>query len=116
MIRRANELQTVNIEGMKGGKGSLCNTALLQENEFHGKGRLYGHNLLKPGASIGVHTHENDFEVYYILQGQGTYTDNGKTCLVGPGDVTICHDGDSHGLENTGTEDLVFIALIQFTK
>lgn len=116
MIRRANELQTLHTDSMKGGKGTLHSTPLLREDEFHGKGRLYGHSVLKPGASVGVHTHENDFEVYYIIAGQGTYTDNGKTYPVGPGDVTICHDGDSHGLENTGTEDLGFISLILFTK
>ena len=28
------------------------------------------------------------------------------------GDVTFCKDGDGHGVKNTGTEDLVFVALI----
>lgn len=36
----------------------------------------------------------------------------GKKRPVQPGDITFCADGSTHGLENTGTEDLVFMALI----
>lgn len=116
MIRRAHEVQTSRVEGMKGGKGALLSTHLLGEKEFYGKGRMFNLNVLKPGCSVGVHTHEGDFEVYCILKGQGTYTDNGASFPIGAGDVTICHEGESHGIENTGTEDLEFIALILFTK
>lgn len=116
MLRSARDVQTVHVEKMKGGKGSLAISHLLQEGEFCGKGRLFSRSVLKPGASVGVHTHTDDFEVYYFIKGSGMYADNDKSYPVGPGDVTICHDGDSHGVENTGTEDLEFIALILFTK
>lgn len=116
MLRTSKDLKVSVVEGMKGGKGSIQHTALLGENEFFGKGRLFNHSVLKPGSSIGVHMHENDFEVYHVLSGQGMYTDDDATYAVGPGDVTICYDGHRHGLENTGTEDLEFIALILYTK
>lgn len=116
MIRRTHEVQKSTVAHMKGGKGSLISTHFLGENEFHGKGRLFNLNLLKPGSSVGVHPHKNEFEVYCILKGEGTYTENGKTYPVHAGDVTICPDGESHGIENTGSEDLEFVALILFTK
>ena len=116
MIRHGKDLKVEIHERMKGGIGALQNSLLLHEGEFHGKGRLFSHSLLKPGDSVGVHTHENDFEVYYILRGQGIYTDDDATYPVGPGDVTICEDGHQHGLVNTGKENLEYIALILFTK
>jgi len=30
--------------------------------------------------------------------------------------VTVCNDGESHGLLNTGSTDLKMVALILFTK
>ena len=36
------------------------------------------------------------------------------THLVTAGDVMICKDGEEHMLENDGTEDLEFIALILY--
>ena len=68
---------------------------------------------LKPGDSIGLHSHANNEDTYIILSGQGLFKDgNGNEYIVGPQSVTIAVAGESHSLENTGTEDLVFIDLI----
>lgn len=68
---------------------------------------------LKPGDSIGLHKHENNEDTYIILSGQGLFTDGeGNEYIVGPNSVTIATPGESHALENTGSEDLVFIDLI----
>ncbi len=115
MIRRSNELQQVRQPEMKGGAGALETTHFLQADEFHGKGRLFAHGRLRPGSSVGLHRHEKDFEVYYILHGHGMYNDDGTIQPVGPGDVTICPEGRSHALDNTGDEDLEYIALILYT-
>ena len=42
--------------------------------------------------------------------------DNGVEAPVMAGDVTVCNDGESHGLLNTGSTDLKMVALILFTK
>ena len=42
---------------------------------------------LEPGASIGLHKHETDEEVYAIVSGNGVYTsDDGDTPAL-PGDI-----------------------------
>ena len=114
MIRRSNELQQVTQPKMKGGAGALESTHFLQADEFCGKGRLFAHGRLRPGSSVGLHKHEKDFEVYHILRGRGMYNDDGTMQPVGPGDVTICLEGQSHALDNTGDEDLEYIALILY--
>lgn len=116
MIRRLEQIETTFKEKHMGGEGIMEIRPLLQNDEFSGKGRVYGYNILKPGCAVGVHAHTGDFEVYHILKGEGTYHDNGKDLPVKAGDIAYAWDGDTHGLKNTGTEDLVFTALILFTK
>lgn len=113
MIRRKADATTVE-RSMFGGPGLGRALQILNEGEFAEKGRLFNHVTLAPGCAVGKHAHHGEFEVYYILKGQGTYDDNGTECTVVAGDVTICPDGESHGLLNSGSEDLEFIALILF--
>ncbi|MDR1313574.1 MAG: cupin domain-containing protein [Deltaproteobacteria bacterium] len=70
-------------------------------------------NTLAPGASVGVHPHEGDEEVYLVISGSGEYIDSdGKAVPVGPGDITLTREGESHGLRNTGGSPLTFAAVI----
>ncbi len=115
MLRESAEVEELTMEKARGGKGAMQTRVLLRENEFSQKGRMFNHSTLKPGSSVGYHIHKGDFEAYYILKGEGLYTENGVEYQVRAGDVTLCKDGESHGIENTGTEDLEFIALILYS-
>ena len=115
MIRRHSALVSGERCAM-GGKGLMNFTQILNtKEEMVEKGRLYAHNTLKPGCSVGWHIHNGDMEVYYMLKGQGTYSDNGTLVEVQAGDMMYCADGEGHMLENTSQEDLEFIAMILFT-
>ena len=116
MIRHKAHISPLIRENLFGGQGSMQSVPLLTGDEFHGKGRVFSVNTLKPGNSIGVHTHKGDFEVYYILQGEGLYHDNGTDVRVKAGDAAYAWDGQSHGLINDGAEDLEMIALVLFTN
>ena len=83
-------------------------------DEMYGKGRIFNHVVLEPGCEIGWHVHQGDGETYYILKGQGEYSDNGRLLTVGPGDVTFVDAGEGHSLKNTGDENLEAIALVLF--
>ena len=68
---------------------------------------------LKPGDSIGLHTHKDNEDTYIILSGEGMFRDGeGGEYAVAAQSVTIAGPGESHALENTGNEDLVFIDMI----
>ena len=64
--------------------------------------------VLPPGTSIGYHAQKID-EVYYILSGTGLMTINGKEMPVKSGDAILTRPGSSHGLVQTGTEDLALV-------
>ncbi|WP_315366499.1 cupin domain-containing protein [Prevotella koreensis] len=68
---------------------------------------------LEPGCSIGYHTHTNNSETMYILSGVATYViDGGVEEVVLPNEVHYCPKGRSHSLQNRGTENLTFFAVI----
>jgi mannose-6-phosphate isomerase-like protein (cupin superfamily) len=114
MIKRSGELTPEVKPGLRGGKGSVLVTPLIEGDQFHGKGRLFAKMVLQPGCSIGLHAHTDDAETYYILSGSGALDDNGTLTTVAAGDVVFTGNGASHAIENTGTDDLVFVALILF--
>ena len=85
---------------------------------FDGTNRIFKGRLI-PGATIGMHTHEDSCEVIFILEGNGTILEldssSGEevTLPVSAGDCLYCQEGCSHSLRNTSEEgDLVFYAVV----
>lgn len=116
MIKHVEDLRHDTVSEFRGGKGEMQITHFLEveKHEFKGKGRLFAKNVLKPGASVGLHEHVGDFETYVILSGEGLVNDNGEQKFVKPGDVIITSNGEKHSIENIGTFDLEILALILF--
>lgn len=67
---------------------------------------------LEPGATIGLHTHEGDSEVIYIISGNADFLYDDGTESVGPGGCHYCPKGHSHSMINNGKEDIVFFAVV----
>ena len=64
--------------------------------------------VLKPGSSIGYHLQEDD-EIYYIDSGKGIMKVNNDSFAVKTGDAILTRPGSSHGLQQTGNDELVVI-------
>ncbi|HBR33770.1 MAG TPA: cupin domain-containing protein [Firmicutes bacterium] len=115
MIRRNQDRKVEFKENPFGGQGGVTVRNLLNgPEEMYGKGRAFAHSTLAPGSSIGFHLHEDESETYYIYSGKGEFNDNGLLKEVSAGDVAFTGAGEGHGLKNTGTEPLEFIALILY--
>ncbi|MDO8686300.1 MAG: cupin domain-containing protein [Clostridiales bacterium] len=112
MIRRSNEMTVDVKEKMRGGEGTVNIKHIFLKDEMRGKVRLTGHIVLEPGSSIGLHEHVDEEELYYIIRGKGTVTDNGVTTEVAVGDAVLTGGGASHTIINNSTEPLEFIAII----
>ncbi len=113
MIKRANDMTATVKVNMRGGDGQAVVTDILNRDEFKGASRLIGTIKLEPGCSIGAHVHENEEEVFYIIEGTATYDDNGKTEILQKGDSCICLGGEKHSIANrTEDETLLIFAII----
>lgn len=89
---------------------------------FDGTNRIFKGRLI-PGATIGMHSHDDSCEVIFILEGSGTIVEkepgmDGETISpVSVGDCLYCPKGYSHSLRNTSEEgDLVFYAAVPAQK
>lgn len=68
--------------------------------------------LLKPGCSIGMHTHVTSSEVIYVLSGEGRMYMGDEVETLTAGDCHYCPLGQSHSFVNESQEDLVFFAVV----
>ena len=66
---------------------------------------------LPVGSTIPVHKHEEDEEIYFIFEGRGMLTLDGKESSVGEGDLMACRQGSSHGLRNTSDQEIKLIVV-----
>ena len=112
MIKRKKDM-SVNVRNqMRAGNGDVVITNMLSDGEYNGKARLLGTITLEKGCSIGEHIHENEEEIFYVISGEATYNDNGKTETLEAGDSCICKGGEKHSLANDADETLVVVAII----
>lgn len=72
---------------------------------------------LAPGKGHDKHNHPGSQEVLYVLKGKGlqtVYTDSGEIKQeVVPGDLIHLDEGQFHSTHNTGTEDMVLLAVYE---
>ena len=94
------------VEGFKGGIG-ITNLRKF-ENEL---GKIIM-GRLEPGATIGLHTHETNSEVIYIISGTADFIYDEGTETVETGGCHYCPKGHSHSMINNGKEDIVFFAVV----
>ena len=73
---------------------------------------VFRKRILHPGAAIGYHLQKAE-EIYYIITGEGEMTMNNKTFYVSAGDAILTLAGSSHGLKQTGAQDLVVIIVYE---
>ncbi|HEX9952290.1 MAG TPA: cupin domain-containing protein [Rubricoccaceae bacterium] len=103
MIIRRAETKTFPIPNCHGGTGAVvCREVLADYDRATAGFTLVHDDTLAPGVSVGEHRHVGDEEVYVILEGEGEMVVDGVVYAVGPGDVCVTRDGETHGITNTG--------------
>ena len=112
MIKRANEIEAVVKAEMLGGSGSVMFHHLADKEQLLGHARLFSILTLEKGCGIGYHTHTNEREFFYVLQGTPTVNDNGTEYMLAPGDSAMTEIGGGHSIENRAEETAKVLALI----
>ncbi|MCR4925434.1 MAG: cupin domain-containing protein [Clostridiales bacterium] len=112
MIKRKSEMVDEVRENMKGGQGSAIVTEVMKKGEYKGNARLVATITLNQNCSIGEHLHEGEEEIFYILEGEAEYNDNGNIVTLKQGDSCICVGGQKHSVANKNKEILKLFAVI----
>ena len=114
-VYKAADFQQWDREKAAGGEGKLLGRFAYTRHQTGEQDaiREIGWLTLPPGASIGLHKHTNNEDVYLIVEGRGIFVgSDGKEIPVSAGDITIARPGQSHALKNTGRRPLRFINFI----
>ncbi len=106
MLINFEKLEEVAVPHMRGGEGELIRRIFVNEDTRIMRGRL------TPGSTIGLHTHETDSEMIFILSGAGKVLCDGEYEPLSAGSVHYCPKGHAHSLINDGDEDLEILAMI----
>lgn len=106
MLLHFDKIPETSMPNPRGGQGEMI-SRIVQDGD-----NKIMYARLTPGSSIGLHTHERDSEVVYILSGAGKALYGGEYEPLSPGSCHYCPKGRAHSLINDGAEDLVFLAVI----
>ncbi len=107
MILKDKDIELCRIDAFKGGEKYIEARMF-----FDGTNRILKNAKLIPGASIGMHTHEDSCEVIFILEGCGCTIEDGVKKSVQAGDCLYCPKGGTHSLINDSDADLIFCAVV----
>lgn len=101
-----------------GGAGEFGVETILGREQLGKAGRLFVRGTLKPGHSVGMHSHNGDMEICYFLSGTGLVReDDGREYLVHAGDTEIVPSGHAHEIVcQSETDDLIYIAIVIYPE
>jgi mannose-6-phosphate isomerase-like protein (cupin superfamily) len=80
-------------------------------NDFEGDWGFVEYVTVPVGSAIPVHRHDQDEEIYFIIEGAGVLTLDGQEVQVGAGDLAACRLGSSHGLVNASQQEMKLIVV-----
>ena len=106
MLLNFDQIEEKIIPKMRGGEGEMITRMFVNEDTKIMRGRL------TPGSTIGLHTHEGDSEMIFILSGAGKVLCDGEYEPLSAGSVHYCPKGHEHSLINDSDSDLTFFAVV----
>ncbi len=112
MIHLHSDMTAETRRSVRGGAGSPVFLHLFSQADLGGRADLAAVITLQPGESIGEHPHIGNGEIYYILSGAATVTEDGQAAELHAGDAAFCADGHTHSIRNHTEGPMSFLALI----
>lgn len=112
MTKDKKDIQIQVVENSGNIAGRIEKHHILTPEEMGGRARMFARIELPAGSMIKDHDHTDDAEVYYILEGELTVTDDAQTRILHPGDVVFTADGHHHSIANNTDLPGSFLAVI----
>lgn len=101
-----NEAEHVEIEKFNNGEGVFIADRYIDNNI------KIMRVTLKKGSSIGLHSHNTNLEVIYVLEGKAVSTVEGVSEVVSKGEAIYMPNKGSHTIKNEFDSDLVMFCVI----
>ena len=91
--------------------GGALSKPLVMPDTAGSKHLDYRISMYQPKAYVAKHSHKVQEQVYHVLAGEGLMTVGDEERVVRKHDFIFLPPGVEHAIENTGTEDLIFIVV-----
>ena len=91
--------------------GALGVRFLVQAADSNGTASVFECYVPAKAKMPAPHSHDGFEETIYGLEGVTTWTIDGETVEIGPGEAVCVPRGQIHGFENHGTDDAKFLAI-----
>jgi quercetin dioxygenase-like cupin family protein len=85
---------------------------LVEADESNGSVTVFEVDVPADARMPAPHSHDGFEETVYGLAGRTTYTVDGETIEIGPGDSVCIRRGVVHGFANHGADEARFLAII----
>ncbi len=91
--------------------GALGVRFLVEPGDSNGSAAVFECYVPANSRMPAPHSHDAFEETIYGLEGVSTWTVDGETIEIGPGEAVCVPRGAIHGFENRGTRDAKFLAM-----
>ena len=91
--------------------GALGVRFLVETGDSNGTASVFECYVPANSRMPAPHSHDGFEETIYGLEGTTTWTINGATVEVGPGEAVCVQRGQIHGFDNHGAVDATFLAI-----
>jgi len=91
--------------------GALGVRFLIEASDSNGSAAVFECSVPANARMPAPHSHDGFEETIYELEGVTTWTIDGETIEVGPGEAVCVPRGQIHGFENHGSVDAKFLAI-----
>lgn len=94
-----------------GGQNEIQFVRLFNSEEFQSHWHFVDYAIVPPGSSIGEHRHQDNEEMYIILEGHAIMRINDQDYEVKTGDLILNCFGWKHGLRNESSRDVKILVV-----
>lgn len=112
MLITFEQLEKEKIEKMRGGEGHIFIQRLKDKDKLPINCKMYAKITIPQNSSIGLHAHQGDEEIIYVLDGKASIITEGSTKELLPGMINLTKENEIHSIINKNKEDLVILAVI----
>jgi len=95
------------------GEGEVDSVTVYGKPDLDSALQFLHYTVVPPGASIGLHRHGNDEELYIVLEGTGVMAVDGTKTPVAKGDAILNKPFGEHALYNTSPTDALKILVLE---
>ena len=112
MLRRAKEATEAR-RVIQNGVGEILVRTKFRRDEMFDELEMCAEFIISPGQSVGMHTHDKNMDIFYVLSGELTAVDHeGREETVYPGDMILTGGGECHALCNNSDQEGVILVIV----